>query len=51
LENLGFDGRIILKWFSKKQNRPVMIWTGFIWLRIGPSFGLLKNTVMNVQVP
>jgi hypothetical protein len=29
-----------------------MVWTGFIWLRIGASGGrALVNTIMNLQVP
>jgi hypothetical protein len=38
-EDLGVDGRIILEWISGKQDRKV--WTGFIWLRIGTSGGIL----------
>jgi hypothetical protein len=40
-------GRIILKWILDKKDR--VVWTGFIWLRIGTSGGL--NTVMNLWIP
>jgi len=39
LEELSVDGRIILKLISEKRGRK--LWTGFIWLRIGTSGGLL----------
>jgi hypothetical protein len=39
-EDLGvIDGKIILEWFLWKQRRKV--WTGYIWLWIGTSDGLL----------
>jgi hypothetical protein len=31
-EELGVEGRIILKWILGKQDEQM--WTGFIWLRI-----------------
>jgi hypothetical protein len=39
LVDLGVDGKIILEWILGKWNRKVG--TGFIWLRIGTSSGLL----------
>jgi hypothetical protein len=38
-EDLGVDRRIILEWILGKWGRKT--WTGFIWLRIGTSGGLL----------
>jgi len=40
LEDLGVDGRIILEWILGKWG--VWMWTGFIWLGIGTSGGLLR---------
>jgi hypothetical protein len=34
-EDLGVGGRIILEWILWKQGEK--LWTGCIWLRIGPS--------------
>jgi hypothetical protein len=36
---ISVHGRIRLKWISKIQD--IRMWTGFIWLRIGTSGGLL----------
>jgi hypothetical protein len=38
-EDLDVDGRIILKWILGKLGGK--LWTGFIWLRLGFSDGLL----------
>jgi hypothetical protein len=39
LEYLGIARRIILEWILKKQG--VRLWSGFMWLRMGSSYGLL----------
>jgi hypothetical protein len=39
LEVLSLYWRIILKWISNKPAERV--WTGFVWLRLGTSRGLL----------
>jgi hypothetical protein len=39
LENPGIDGRIILRWISRKWD--VGVWTGLSWLRIGTGSGHL----------
>jgi hypothetical protein len=40
VEDLGFDGRIILQWIVGDICGG-KLWTGFIWLRIGAGGGLL----------
>ena len=39
LEDLGVDGKIILRWIFRKWD--VEVWTGLIWLRIGTGGGHL----------
>ena len=39
LENTGVDGRIILRWISRKWD--VRAWTGSMWLRTGTGGGNL----------
>jgi hypothetical protein len=39
LEDIGVDGKIALEWILEKDCGR--LWTGFIWLRIGTSDGLL----------
>jgi hypothetical protein len=38
-EDLDIDGKIISEWILGKYGG--MVWTGFIWLRIGTSGGIL----------
>jgi hypothetical protein len=40
LEDLDVGGKIILEWILGKFGRK-MWWTGYIWLRIGTSGGIL----------
>jgi hypothetical protein len=48
-EDQGVDGRIILRWISRK--RDVGVWTGSSWLKIGNMWRLLVYAVMNIRVP
>jgi hypothetical protein len=41
LEDVGVDGRTILKFILKKKNQDWRMWTGLIWLRIGINGRLL----------
>jgi hypothetical protein len=38
-EDQGVDGKTVLEWILRKLGEK--LWTGFIWLRIGTSDGLL----------
>ena len=39
LEDLGVDGKIILRWIFSKWD--LAVWTGLIWFRIGTGGGHL----------
>jgi hypothetical protein len=39
MEDIGIDGKKILKWILGKYG--VKVWIGFIWLRTGTVGGLL----------
>jgi hypothetical protein len=39
MEDISTDGRILLKWIVKKKY--VILWSGFMWLRIESSDELL----------
>jgi hypothetical protein len=41
LQDLGVDGRIILRWISKRWDGEA--WTGLIWFRIGTGGGHLRT--------
>jgi hypothetical protein len=49
LRRPGVDGRIILKWISRKWDMGV--WTGSSWLMIGCSWWTIANAVMYLRVP
>jgi hypothetical protein len=42
-------GKIILKWILGNYNG--VIWSGFIWHRIGIGGRLFVSTVMNLRIP
>jgi hypothetical protein len=47
-EDVGVDGRIILKWILRKQIRRAG--TRLIWFRIGIVGWAIMNRVMNLQL-
>jgi len=48
-EDVGVNGKIILKWMLGKQVGKVC--SGCIWLRVGTGGRAVVNTVMNLRVP
>jgi hypothetical protein len=45
-EDLGADGRLIIRGISEKLG--MRVWTWFIWLRIGGQLWVLINMVLNL---